>query len=346
MGRRGGTDGAEGGGNARYSAATPSGFAVFDRPMLTLWKLARKHLDLELATSREIRTRIVERPGLWMADDELRALVGDLRAIARATLGDRELDYGVLTGDPERLSRAVVTLLHDRSSGRPVAFNALSILPVRLRGRDEEVLHLGLVMVDPGHRGRGMSWVLYGLTCMLLLFRNQLRPIWVSNVTQVPAIVGMVSESFADVFPRPEGEGRRSHDHLVLARQIMARHRRAFGVGPEAGFDYDRFVISDAYTGGSDHLKKTFDEAPQHRDPRYGEMCRAALDYGRGDDFLQLGRVSLGSARRYLLRSVPPRSVPAVAASYLFAFLGSIVLPIVHWLSPGKPMGELRPWRE
>jgi hypothetical protein len=317
--------------------------------MLPLWKLARKHLDLELATSREIRTRIVERPGLWMRKEELRALVADLRAIAATVLGERELDYGVLTGDPDRLSHCVITLLHDRSSGRPVAFNALSILPVRLRGRDEEVLHLGLVMVDPGYRSRGMSWVLYGLTCMLLLFRNQLRPIWVSNVTQVPAIVGMVAESFADVFPRPEGpEGgaRRSHDHLVLARGIMARHRGAFGVGPEAGFDFDRFVITDAYTGGSDHLKKSFDEAPQHRDPRYGEMCRQALDYGRGDDFLQLGRVSLASARRYLLRSVPPRSMPAVAASYAFAFLGSFVLPVVHWLSPGKPMGELRPWRE
>ena len=40
-------------------------------------------------------------------------------------------------------------------------------------------------MVDPDARSRGFSWVLYGLTCVLLFVRNGLRPLYVSNVTQV-----------------------------------------------------------------------------------------------------------------------------------------------------------------
>lgn len=312
--------------------------------LLPIWKLTEDYLDLELATGGGLRTRIVERPSLCLGEAELEALLADLRTVAGKVLQGRDLDYGVLAGDPERLRRAVVTVVYERDSGAPVAFNCLSLLPVVLGGQPLDVLHLGLVMVDPEHRSRGMSWVLYGLTCMLLFFRNQMRPMWISNVTQVPAIVGMVSESFGDVFPRPGGEGRRSHSHLVLARRIMERHRDAFGVGPEAGFDFERFVITNAYTGGSDHLKKSYAEATEHREARYNRMCAEILDYGRGDDFLQIGRVSLGSARRYLTRSVPAGSLPAVAASFLFATLSSWILPIAHWLTPGRRSGELRPW--
>lgn len=311
--------------------------------MSSLWSLAGQYLDVQLETGAGVRTRIVERPSLCLEPEACGRLVADLRSVAHSVLGDGELSYGVLTGDAERLSRIVVTVLYDRDSGRPIAFNALSILACRLRGRDEEVLHLGLVMVAPEHRGRRLSWVLYGLTCVMLFLRRQLRPLWISNVTQVPAIVGMVAESFARVFPA--ARSRRSHDHLVLAREILRKHRAAFGVGEEAGFDAERFVVTNAYTGGSDDLKKSFDEAQKHRDPVYNEMCRRELDYERGDDFLQLGQFNLAMLQRYLLKTVPRDSLPALLGQLAFAGVGSIALPLVHWLSPNRPLGELRPVR-
>ncbi|MEM7480389.1 MAG: hypothetical protein AAF481_04390 [Acidobacteriota bacterium] len=311
--------------------------------MSGLRSLVGQYLDVQLNTGAGVRTRIVERPSRSLEAKECARLVADLRTVARSVLSDGELTYGVLTGDPERLSRLVVTVLYDRDSGQPIAFNALAILPCRLRGRDEDVLHLGLVMVNPEHRGRRLSWVLYGLTCVLLFLRRQLRPLWISNVTQVPAIVGMVAESFARVFPTAAGRERRSHDHLVLGREILRHHRSAFGVGEEAGFDTERFVITNAYTGGSDDLKKTFEEAQKHRDPVYNEMCRRELDYERGDDFLQLGQFNLQMLRRYLLKTVPRDSLPALLGHLAFAGLGTIVLPLIHWLSPRRPMGELRP---
>src|SRR5690606_35457525 len=137
--------------------------------------------------------------------------------------------------------------------------------------------------------GRGMSATLYGLTCVLMFLAGQGRPLWISNVSQVPAVVGMVAETFSDVFPSPRPGARRSFDHLTLARQIMARHRSAFGVGPEAGFDEPRFVITDAYTGGSDALKKAFEQAAPHRTEAYNAFCRDQLDYERGDDLIQIG---------------------------------------------------------
>jgi len=301
-----------------------------------------KYLDLRLPANRHVTIRVVECPQRWMAQADIDALLADMRSVvAKSMNGD--LNYGVLSGDPERLRQAIVTLLYDKSSGNPVAFNALSLMPLELRGRSVEAVHLGLVMVDPNYRTQGLSWVLYGLTCILLFVRRGMRPLWISNVTQVPAIVGKVAEAFGTAYPNPFVETRRSFGHLSVARQIMQHHRHVFGVGQEAGFEEERFVITNAYTGGSDNLKKTFEQAPKHRDERVNELCRTALNYQRGDDFLQIARLDLASARGYLLREVPRASLPAVTYRLLFLCLARVALPILHWLNPSEQMGELRP---
>ena len=308
---------------------------------LDRWRDRLRYFDLRLKASREVTMRVVERPGLWMSQQDVTKLVDELRDVVRRGIG-RDLDYGILSGDAERLRNAVITVLYDRASGRPVAFNALSVMPIELRGRTIEAVHLGLVMVDPGYRTQGLSWVLYGFTCILLFFRRGLRPVWISNVTQVPAIIGKVAEAFVSAYPNPFEPQRRTFEHLCVAREIMRSHRHVFGVGAEAGFEEDRFVITDAYTGGSDNLKKTFDEAPKHRDARVNELCRTQLDYARGDDFLQIAVLDLRSARNYVLREVPRDSLPAVLASVGFLVLGRIVLPLLHWLDSRQPMGDLR----
>ena len=74
-------------------------------------------------------------------------------------------------------------------------------------------------------------------------------------MTQVPAIVGMVAETLTDAYPAPGNDHGPTEEHAEVARQIMSRHRSVFGVGEEAGFDPDRFIITNADTGGSDLLK-------------------------------------------------------------------------------------------
>jgi hypothetical protein len=185
--------------------------------------------------------------------------------------------------------------------------------------------------------------VLYGMTALVLFARDGLRPKWISNVTQVPAVVGMVSETFSDVYPSPLPGARQSFAHLQLARGIMARHRAVFGVGGSAGFDEARFVITDAYTGGSDALKKSFEIAPKHRDDKYNSFCARELDYARGDDVLQLGRIDLAGARRFLQREVPAGSLPALLAASAVLALQRLVLPVLHWMDDTRAFGSLRP---
>ena len=312
--------------------------------MFSIAKLGTRYLDFQFTTRYGARARIVERPGRWMPEAELAQLVEDLRSVVRASLPAGSLDYGVLTGDPERLRNAILTVIYAGEDGRPVAFNALAILDCELRGRPVEVIHLGLVMIDPGYRAKGVSGILYGLTCFLLYARRQMRTLWFSNVTQVPAVFGMVGEAFANVYPDPARQARRSFEHLVLARQVVARHRHVFGVGPEAGFDERRFVITNAYTGGSDNLKKPFAEAARHRHEIFNETCRRELDYERGDDFLQIGQFDLRAARDYFRRSLPTLSARALLQQFGFLFAESLLLPLLHWATPSQELGSLRPW--
>jgi len=306
---------------------------------------AQPTIDLTLRTHEGLTTRIVESPGTVLGEDELERLVAQLRVVAGKTLPAGDLSYGIFSGERERLARAIVSVISEEASGRPVAFNALSVMPVELDGLPADITHLGLVMVDPDVQGQGLSWVLYGLTTLVLFIRGGLRPKWISNVTQVPAVCGMVCETFSDVFPSPQAGPRASFAHLQLARDIIGRHRAVFGVGEEAGFDEARFVITAAYTGGSDALKKSFDVAPKHRDEQYNAFCSRELDYARGDDLLQIGRIDLAAARRYLLSEVPTGSLPGLLATSALLALQRLVLPVTHWMNDDRAYGILRPRR-
>jgi len=303
------------------------------------------YLKLTMGVGRGLRLRIVERPGLSLSPQGLAELTADLRCVARAVLPEGDLEYGVLGGDRSRLDNAVITLVYDARTKKPVAFNALAVMDVSLAGRPIEMLHLGLVMVDPALRGRGLSELLYGLTCVLIFLRRQCRPVMLSNVTQVPAVFGMVAETFDQVFPAPGRTADPSFAHRTLARQIMARHRHVFGVGADAEFDETRSVILNAYTGGSDDLKKTFEAAPKHRQETYNATCARELDYGRGDDFLQIGQINMEAAGRYLSRVAGPASAPWLAGRLVLFAIQSAVLPVIHWFADDQPWGPLRPAR-
>jgi hypothetical protein len=312
--------------------------------MLKLHRLGRKYLDFEFTVRDEARLRIIERPGLWMAPARLATILEELRAVVRTTI-PQGLDYGVLSAEKRRLDNAIISILYESRSRRPIAFNAYSLLRIELHGRPADVLHLGLVMVDPAYQIKGYTWVVVGLPCLLVFLRNGLQPVWVTNVSQVPAIIGKVAEAFGNVFPSPFAGTRRTYNHLEIARQVVTLHRSAFGVGIEAEFDAESFVIRNAYTGGSDNLRKTFAETMQHRDQRANAMCADTLDYSRGDDFLQVGSIDAAHCWEYLLRDVPRDSLPLVLARAGFVLLERSLLPLLHWFSPQRQWGDLRPWR-
>lgn len=306
-----------------------------------LRSVGRDYLNLSLRTGAGLRVRVYERPGLWMDSAALDALRVDLHAVAAQCLPDAALDYGVFDLASDALKWSIVTIVSD-DKGRPIAINALALMTLDILPEPIEVLHLGLVMVVPDQRQRKLSWVLYGLTCFLIFIRRQMRPVWITSVTQVPAVVGMVDQMFTGVWPSPKDQPH-SLSHMMIARAVMADHRHVFGVADAAGFDADRFVITDAYTGGSDALAKTWDVAAKHRDDAYNAFCADQLDYARGDDLLQVGQMDVAAMRTYLSREVPRGAILRILGAAAMVGLSRIVLPLTYWADSSKAWGILRP---
>ena len=60
-------------------------------------------MDVTLRSGPEYVVRIIERPGLWMAADDLTKLSQTLRHVAGRTLDAGGLTYGVFSGDKSRM---------------------------------------------------------------------------------------------------------------------------------------------------------------------------------------------------------------------------------------------------
>ena len=58
---------------------------------------------------------------------------------------------------------------------------------------------------------------------------------------------------------------------------------------------------------------------------------------------LQIGRIDLAGARRYLMREVPPGSLPALLAASVALALQRLVLPVFHWFDDSTPSAVCGP---
>lgn len=310
-------------------------------PSALFGALMAQNLRLEFR-SGAYRVTICDRPGRYLGKDEQDRIRSELITVARKVEPRGDLAYGVFLDDVDVWTNLSLTLVHDADSGALAGFNSMRW--IQTHADEAPLLHLGLAQVDPDRQSQGISWILYGLTVVLLFLRGGLKPMKVSSVTQVPAVFGRVATSFADVYP----DGRRTHPgyrHLREARAIMARHRGAFGVGDDAWFEENSFAIRNAYTGGSDAMKKAFEKTSHHRDDAINAFCRDGLDYARGDDFLQIGQIDLPTVRAFFLREVPSDSRRAVVLAGAFAVLQNWIAPVVAWLDAKSSWKGLAPAR-
>jgi len=288
-------------------------------------------------TDREVRVRlredvdavIYDRPGLWMDDARLARLQDEIQGVARATLpGD--LSYGALLRARRPFENRLIVVGRRPATGETVGFNALTWLNVRLGGRTVTGMHMGLLIIHPKHQRQGLQGLLYGLGAFNAYHRAKDRPLWISNVTEVPAVFGAICDQLCDAHPHYARRDPPPPEYRALAAAIADQHRHEFGVGPEAVFDEQRFVLTGSYAGGSDALKKTFDQAARYRIDACNDFCSAQLDYGRGDDFLQIGKMDITVITNWLTRRIPGPLRPALARQMKL------------WTYPARPATDAR----
>ena len=296
--------------------------------------IGKTYFEFKFENGRGETVHILEKPEYLLDEIEQKSLREEIYALSlKCTPNNQALDYGIFN-DPNHnniLNQCILTLIRDNNSNKLIAFNCLPLLDLTLKNKPIYFVHLGLVMIDPDYRSKGLLYILYGLTVVIMFCRKRLTPIWVSNVTQVPAVVGSFSEGFNNVFPNALKNSRRSFDHLSLVRQIMLNHRHVFGVGNDAEFDEKMFIIKNAYTGGSDNLLKTWNQVTKYRNDTVNDFCQKHLNYDRGDDFIQIGKMDFFALQKYIIRMIPAKSLILILNNIFIVFLQSILLPVYHW---------------
>ncbi len=253
-----------------------------------------------LSMGKHYAFKVWEKPGKWCDDAMLQAIVEDITSIVACDDGLDMPDYGFLGGDVRDLENRIITIAYHKRTNKPVGFTAQLMMPLKLKGKEVDVLHLGLSWVVPEHRSLSLPGFLNIIPMLMVLTKYGFRPIWVSNVSQIPAVLGAVASGLSTTYPDTFGHQQQQPIHRVLATAIMEQQRHVFGVAKEAGFDLKKQLITEAYTGGSDNLKKSYAECPKHREDQVNAFCRKYLDYDRGDDFLQLGLMDKGMIERFL----------------------------------------------
>ncbi len=212
-------------------------------------------------TTKDLYIKIYDRPGSWMADDQLNDLREQLCQLALQTVGDIP-DYGVFLKDRSSYRNRLVTVIFDRKENKAVAFSAMVYLTMNLKERKKPlpVIHLGLVMVAPKYQGKKLAYWLYHQPLLKILLRRFLRAFWITSTTMEPVIFGSVADSFTSVYPHylPERNEVFTPIHLAIARCFFYDHGHEIGIYKKAYFDEKFFVIRESSLGASHSLMFSF----------------------------------------------------------------------------------------
>jgi hypothetical protein len=230
---------------------------------------------------KEFTYEIYDRPGTWMTADALEALQARLVGVAAGRLGRRP-SYSYFV-DAACLKDKLVTICS--RDGQDLCFNAMAYLGT-YDGRP--AVHLGSVYSLEGQKGR--MQMLYIWSTVFLLARHGFRKIYITSLTHTPRIFGAVQEGYSRVYPCAGGEQAPEAFHRDIRDLLMQTYFKEFPLMTTPEID-ERFVLKGfrRMVDGSILIPDTRTTVPKHRNPAYNTFCLERLDYGNGDEILQVG---------------------------------------------------------
>lgn len=245
-----------------------------------------------------LNVNVLYRPGLRLGASELKALHQEILDVASTCL-DEIPYYQCLTGTQQEFSRLIIAVARDEQ-GKMMGFCSAYLLD---SGDRIPLLHLGLTCVRPETRGAGLTHKLTLKVVVAHLMRSSwLRPVWISNVACVLSSLGNVGLHFEDVYPSPFLD-RPSDKHLYFARLIEQRYRWELLIPTASRFNESAFVFEGSVKGTA-FEKEAGDRRFFHRVSWVNDFYKGLLDFERGDEVLQIGKISFLSYPKYLIRSL------------------------------------------
>lgn len=250
-------------------------------------------------------------PGKTFSDERLSRLTAELRAVA-AVCFDECPDYQALTGKREELSRAIITTARNKE-GKLMGFVSALMLEDEY---EENFLHLGLTCARPEARGKKLTHKLTSKTLLkVLMRRSPFSSLWISNCACVLSSLGNVALYFEELSPSPYGPREPSFRHLRIARSISKNYRGPIAISENARLNEEKLVFEGSVPG-TIFAKDPSDSRFYHRSAAITDYYLKLLDFERGDEAIQIGRVSILTFPKYVLKRMSrkrPGGAPQLA---------------------------------
>lgn len=252
---------------------------------------------MKLFNMKKYSIEVYDCPGLKLSYFKLRHLQNELLEIGKQTL-DKIPNYQCFSKDMNEFNRLIITVARN-DTGKAIAFCSSYILEA---GEHGDILHLGLTCI--GHEARGLG-LTHKLTSKVIYryFTHHAKfgSFWISNVACVLSSLGNVALHFEDVYPSPfnsiPGE-----KHKELADLINTKYRKELFINSLSTFDSNGFIFRGSVKG-TIFQKESENIQFHHRDHEVNDFFKNIMNFSNGDEVLQIGRVSLMSYPKYLLKN-------------------------------------------
>ncbi len=241
--------------------------------------------------------QVYDCPGLNMGALQLKQLQKELIDIGKESL-DSLPNYQCFSKDMKEFNRLIISVARN-NEGKAIAFCSSYILEAGAFGN---ILHLGLTCVGPEARGLGLTHKLTSKVIYRYFTAHaKLGSFWISNVACVLSSLGNVALHFEDVYPSPYISSP-FPEHRELANMINKNYRQELYINPSSTFHQDHFIFRGSVKGTT-FQKEANDLKFHHRDNEVNDYFKKSMNFSNGDEVLQIGRVSLMSYPKYLLRN-------------------------------------------
>lgn len=250
-------------------------------------------------SKNQLKIEVIFSPTKRFSKSELENLVNELRSLA-STCFPETPNYQVLTGETKELERSILSLARDKN-GKLLGFCSALILPIKDVGN---VFHTGLTCVHPSARGLKLTHKLTSKLLTKYLLRQPLfSEVWLTNCACVLSSIGNIAKYFEEVYPSPTGPKYPSMTHINIANRISKSYREQIAINSTADFNINTFVFEGSV---QDTLfsKNEEDTKFHHRDKKLNNYYKDLLDFERGDEVLQIGKVSLLTLPKYYLNQL------------------------------------------
>ena len=227
-------------------------------------------------------------PGQWMTADEMASLKAQLDKVN--TTSNRNLRYGIfdpgITPDTVKkfLESSSVCLM--TSGGETIGF----FYNVILQREPFPAIHAGLVMIAAN---QGLDLLKVPYVYMALLQRRKFGSYFYTNISSTPSIIGAFGDVFSNVWPNY----RRSlvkppnKEYIKILHLLSTKYIAVHFPMEKIEIDAKRFVMKSPQREMG--FEQNFRKLSRYHKLEANLFCIYWLDYSKGEDIIQIGKVDL-----------------------------------------------------